>query len=101
MVNRIAINSKREGRLYSRLPTFSKEWNDKIRGSADFMGLNYYTSRYVETPIEPEGRNPSHWHDRQIKEITKPEWKRAESDWLYSVPNGLGDILRSESKQSK
>lgn len=95
MVKQIDTNSKREGQLNSRLPTFSKEWNDKIRGSADFLGLNYYTSRYVETLNEPEGINPSHARDRQIKEIIKPGWKRGNTNWLYSVPNGLGDVLRS------
>lgn len=94
MVKQIASNSKREGRPYSRLPTFSKQWVDMIRGSADFLGLNYYTSRLVDTSIEPEAPNPSHARDRNVKEIIKPEWKRGAAEWLYSVPQGLADILR-------
>ncbi|KAL6845026.1 hypothetical protein ACP4OV_025199 [Aristida adscensionis] len=31
----------------SRLPTFSKEQSDMIRGSTDFIGINHYTSVYV------------------------------------------------------
>lgn len=35
----IANNSIHEGRPRSRLPIFSQEWIDKIRGSSDFLGL--------------------------------------------------------------
>lgn len=101
MVERVASNSKREGRHYSRLPTFSKRWVKMIRGSADFLGLNYYSSRFVEELDEPVGPHPSYVRDRNLKELTKPEWKRAASEWLYSVPQGLGDILRYSIIQSK
>lgn len=97
MISRISNNSRREGRLRSRLPTFSSDWINKIRGSADFFGLNYYTSRYLESPIEPieeDPSNPSIARDRVYGWKVKPEWKQAESTWLYSVPEGLGDVLR-------
>lgn len=94
MIQQIANNSKHEGQSWSRLPTFSKEWVHKIRGSADFLGLNYYTSRYIEVPSKPTGVNPSHARDKNFIELVKPEWKRGASDWLYSVPQGLADVLR-------
>ncbi|XP_058075543.1 beta-glucosidase 13-like [Magnolia sinica] len=31
----------------NRLPKFTKEQSDMLRGSFDFIGLNYYTSRYT------------------------------------------------------
>lgn len=65
-----------------------------MRGSADFLGLNYYTSRLVEVLKQPSGPNPSHERDSMLKSAVKPEWKRAKSAWLYAVPSGLGDILR-------
>lgn len=43
---------------------------------------------------EPVGESPSLERDRGMVEIIKPEWKASGSDWLYSVPQGLGDILR-------
>lgn len=94
MISKIANNSKHEGRPSSRLPTFSKEWIDKIRGSADFFGINYYTSRYVEEPAVPTGENPSHDRDRNLENIVKPEFKPSVLQWLYSYPKGLGDVLR-------
>lgn len=94
MIEQINKNSEREGRTWSRLPTFSEKWVDKIRGSADFLGLNYYTSRYVDLIDEPSGVNPSYSGDMQLNLTVKPEWKQSASNYLYSVPQGLGDILR-------
>lgn len=90
----INSNSIREGRSWSRLPTFSQKWKDLIKGSADFLGLNYYTSRYVKLNPEPSGLNPSWERDNGLIQSVEPEWKRSRSSWLYSVPQGLGDILR-------
>lgn len=53
MISQIGNNSMLEGRPESRLPTFSKEWIDKIRASADFFGMNYYTSRFAEAISGP------------------------------------------------
>lgn len=94
MRDEIANNSRNEGRTRSRLPTFSKEWIEKIRGSSDFLGLNYYTSRYVVQPDDTVKVTPYFKKDRNVKEIVKPEWEQASSDHLYSVPKGLGDVLR-------
>lgn len=95
MIQQIANNSFYEGLSRSRLPTFSKNWIAKIRGSADFLGLNYYTSRVVNANgSETIGQNPSIHRDRMYQRKVKNEWKHGHSDWLYSVPNGLGDILR-------
>lgn len=99
MIKQIGSNSAREGRAWSRLPTFTDKWIETIRGSADFLGLNYYSSRMVEALKEPEGTNPSHYRDMMIRFSVKPEWKQAASDWLYSVPSGLGDILRWLKKE--
>lgn len=94
MITQIASNSIREGRSWSRLPVLSEKWIETIRGTADFLGLNYYTSRYVEPLEEPIGQNPSIWRDVMLNFTVLPEWKQAKSKWLYSVPSGIGDILR-------
>lgn len=96
MINDIAVNSMREGRPWSRLPTFSDEWINLIRGSADFFGLNYYTSLIVETPVHPDsvGESPSYERDRNLIIKIDPNWKPSASNWIYYVPQGLGDLLR-------
>ncbi|KAJ0973081.1 hypothetical protein J5N97_021040 [Dioscorea zingiberensis] len=38
-----------------RLPTFSKEEAEMIKGSYDFIGINYYTARYARKLKEKDG----------------------------------------------
>lgn len=92
--NQIEKNSMREGRRRSRLPKFSAHWINQIRGSADFLGLNYYTSRLVE-PLAPAiSPKASYENDVGLNQTVRPEWKKGNSFFLYSVPAGLGDLLR-------
>ena len=39
-----------------RLPVFTEEENKLVMGSLDFIGVNYYTSRYAynSPPVEPK-----------------------------------------------
>lgn len=94
MIKTIAKNSIQENRVWSRLPEFDEKWIKTIRGSADFLGFNYYSSRLIEATDEPEGKNPSYYHDQMLKRSVDPSWKRAKSEWLYSVPSGIRDALR-------
>lgn len=52
MRERIASNSRAEGFAGSRLPSFT--WNEirDVRGSADFLGVNYFTQQIVKV-LEP------------------------------------------------
>ena len=94
MTTTIASNSIREGRSWSRLPAFSPSWRDRILGAADFLGLNYYTSRMVELAAKPGDPSPSFERDESINMTVKAEWKKGKSSWMYSVPEGLGNLLR-------
>lgn len=67
LVREIASNSQRENRAKSRLPQLNQYWKAMIKGSADFMGLNYYSTDIVEEERPPTGPNPSYHRDRRIK----------------------------------
>lgn len=86
-------NSMREGRGWSRLRPFRPMWSKIIKGSADFLGLNYYTSRYVETETKQHNEIPSFEHDANLKYTIDKKWRRAKSSWLYCVPQGLQGLL--------
>jgi beta-glucosidase/6-phospho-beta-glucosidase/beta-galactosidase len=95
MVDEINERSEKEGRPFSRLPEMSKEMREFIRGSADFLGFNYYSSRYVElntSEYDPTSQ-PTIYQDSRVVTSIDPSWKRAKSEWLYSVPQGLHDAL--------
>lgn len=96
MLKDIAENSHREGRERSRLEKLSENWQKVIRHSADFLGLNYYTSRNVlERSKDNRPFNKPSWEsDSRLLLSVDPQWKRAKSTWLYEVPQGLKDILK-------
>lgn len=94
MIDQIKRNSINEKRSQSRLPKMSEKTKAFIKGSADFLGLNYYTSRLVKELNKPVGINPSWDRDCQIGLSIDKNWPKSKSYWLYSVPEGLGGILR-------
>ena len=96
MTDVIDANSKAEGREFSRLPEFTKEEIGLVRGSADFMGLNYYSGEYGEpgNNLDFEAHpNPSFERDQHTRKSVDPQWPQAKSLWLRSVPSGLRQIL--------
>ncbi|XP_067660669.1 lactase-like protein isoform X2 [Haliotis asinina] len=75
----------------SRLPTFTEEEKAYLKGSSDFFGLNYYTTRLVAS--KPMEDTPGYLGDKSYEGQTDPSWPRAVSNWLYSVPWGLRKLL--------
>ncbi|CAH1244518.1 LCT [Branchiostoma lanceolatum] len=69
---------------------FSDEEKSSIRGSADFFGLNHYTTRLVANkPIDIKTQTVL----ESFEETPAPEWPRAQSDWLFAVQWGLRRLL--------
>jgi beta-glucosidase/6-phospho-beta-glucosidase/beta-galactosidase len=101
MIDEINSRSKREGRPWSRLPVMSERLKKYIRGTADFLGYNYYSSRLAQLdssdydPTKP----PNRFKDSRIITSVDPSWKQAKSKWLYNVPDGLRGLLNWLKKE--
>ena len=96
MIDVIAENSRNESRLWSRLPEFSPDEIETIRGTADFFGLNYYTSNFAQPGSELSlswTPKPSFYHDSFVETTQSDDWPTAKSTWLKSVPEGLRAML--------
>nr|QCQ82763.1 furostanol glycoside 26-O-beta-glucosidase [Trigonella foenum-graecum] len=78
-----------------RLPKFTKKDAKLLKGSFDFLGLNYYTSNYA-THAPKNGRH-SYKTDSHANLTTErngiPIGPRAASDWLYVYPRGIQELL--------
>jgi len=96
MKDRIGNLSKAENRSISRLPAFTPDELNAVKGSADFLGLNYYTShtsRLLTTADEtPKGQ-------KQRDAGTMGGWMTGApvigppDSWIHAYPDGLRKIL--------
>lgn len=95
MVDIINANSENENRKKSRLPVFTEEDIRFVRGTADFLGVNYFTSNYAEESSDLDlTRDPSFYRDRNVHTSLDSNWPVAESIWLASNPDGLRATLK-------
>jgi beta-glucosidase len=49
----------------NRLPKFTKEQSKLVKGSFDFIGINYYTANYADNLPPPNGLKNSYNTDAQ------------------------------------
>ncbi|WJX31023.1 beta-glucosidase [Trifolium repens] len=79
-----------------RLPKFSRSEYLMVKGSFDFIGLNYYTAYYAAN-VPCQQRNQSILTDSCTTYTPirngVPIGPKAASDWLYIYPQGIQDIL--------
>lgn len=90
--NNVDTFSTEQGYPWSRLPEFSPEEIEYVKGTSDFLGLNYYTSRMTETMDVPN-TYPIIYDDSRVRSYTDDSWPQAKSSWLFSCPEGLRDLL--------
>ncbi|KAL5073144.1 hypothetical protein RYX36_012128 [Vicia faba] len=79
-----------------RLPKFSREQSLMVKGSFDFIGINYYTANYaVNAPCITE--NQTIFSDACVYFTTMRDGvqigPKAGSDWLYIYPRGIQELL--------
>ncbi|KAH9710315.1 Beta-glucosidase 13 [Citrus sinensis] len=80
-----------------RLPKFANEQSVMLKGSFDFIGMNYYSSNYaVDIPVA-NSINISYSTDSQANLTAVRNGKligpKAASNWLYVYPRGFRDLL--------
>ncbi|KAJ9174419.1 hypothetical protein P3X46_013064 [Hevea brasiliensis] len=80
-----------------RLPKFTKEQSDLLKGSLDFLGVNYYTTNYVANNPAANNVNQSWSSDSQtILSTTKggaPIGTPTPLNWLYIYPKGIYHLM--------
>lgn len=92
MKRNIAAKSAEEGFPTSRLPTFTPEEIELLKGSSDFLGLNHYTSYECAAATEVI-KGPSIAADVGANCIQPPEWESGASAWLKVYPDGFRKVL--------
>ena len=86
-------------RVKDRLPTFTDEDVALVKGSADFFGLNHYTTLYAAHVAPGEEVNYTVYGngglsaDQDVKLSTDDAWDKTTMDWAI-VPWGCYKLLR-------
>lgn len=79
------------------LPFFTAAESKRIRGTADFLGLNHYTSRLVNA--SDGGCVPGPEGVGDFKAHVDHAWPSTESDSIHSAPWGLRRLLNYVSAE--
>lgn len=79
------------------LPVFTAPESQRICGTADFFGLNHYTSRLVSS--SDGGCIPGPQGVGDFLPHVDPSWPSTASNWIYSAPWGLRRLLNYISKE--
>ncbi|GLT60703.1 hypothetical protein SLA2020_334590 [Shorea laevis] len=83
----------------NRLPHFTEEESRMIRGSIDFLGINYYTARYVDdcTSCPTGDLHLSYSTDSHVNETDEkngvPIGEPTGASWLYIYPDGIRQLV--------
>lgn len=76
-----------------RLPTFTDEEKKTLKGSADFFGLNHYSTHVVSLAGDsPDDTYPTFWKDQALENEADPAWGTTNMGWSI-VPQGLRGVL--------
>ncbi|TKR87879.1 hypothetical protein L596_012212 [Steinernema carpocapsae] len=92
---------EKEGRAKSRLPQFSKQEIEELKGSADFLGINYYygflTSREEQKNSDLINMTTlDQWErDASMFSYYDPKWEPVgdNNSWIRNYPDGLYNTL--------
>ncbi|KAJ8726563.1 hypothetical protein PYW07_001261 [Mythimna separata] len=92
---RIAAKSAEQGFFRSRLPEFTPEEVEFVKGTSDFFGLNHYSTYLVYKNDSEVGRYeiPSFNDDRGNIHYQPDHWEHGASDFLKVVPWGFYKLL--------
>ncbi|CAH2059640.1 unnamed protein product, partial [Iphiclides podalirius] len=93
VIDRVAAVSKEQGYSASRLRPLTDEEVDYLKGSADFLGLNHYTSKIIYRNESLVMRNePSVLDDAYYGEYYDPSWPLP-GGYIYEYAPGFYSLL--------
>lgn len=80
-----------------RLPKFTEEQSQLVKGSFDFIGLNYYTANFVDSLPYVNQFNISYNTDSYTYQTPERNGvaigPKPGSTWIYVYPQGIHDLL--------
>jgi len=78
-------------RLGHRLPKFSVDEQSDLKGSADFFGVNHYSSLIAAAP-KHQPKYSGYWADMFVEFSANADWEQSQMGWSV-VPSGCREML--------
>ncbi|KAF2293638.1 hypothetical protein GH714_003596 [Hevea brasiliensis] len=75
-----------------RLPKFKRKESKLLKGSYDFLGLNYYAANYAKGNAIVDPHYPRYSTDHHVNQ-TRETNLQAYSPWFYIYPEGIRHLL--------
>jgi len=97
---RISELSKKESRSISRLPVFTDDEKKSLKGSAQFIGINYYVASMVTDIQDDLEHNRWNYNQEDYDSGTTSwpldSWRQinASNGWIYYTPSGLRELMK-------
>ncbi|XP_019875746.2 myrosinase 1-like isoform X1 [Aethina tumida] len=93
MIDRIAERSAKENFPGSRLPTFTDDEIEYIKGTYDFMSVNSYSTSLVKKQEDTDYSTHSWFKDMGSTAYKDESWEGSATSWLKVVPWGMRKLL--------
>lgn len=95
MKTTIAEYSSLQGYPFSRLPEFTAEEQQAVKGAFDFVALNHYTSAVVRDASKMDA-TATRRNDRGTDSKPDPSWERSMLSWFaVSISFYIGETLET------
>ncbi|ENN76115.1 hypothetical protein YQE_07363, partial [Dendroctonus ponderosae] len=89
MRERVDRRSAEQGLTESKLPSFTEEEKEELKGSCDFLAVNIATDK-GEAPVEEISLGA----DFRVRTYQPDDWEKTVSDWFKVVPWGARHLVR-------
>ncbi|XP_040993617.1 beta-glucosidase 17-like isoform X1 [Juglans microcarpa x Juglans regia] len=80
----------------NRLPNFTEAESNMLKGSFNFLGVNYYTARYADDSTSSSCVNLIYTTDSHVNLTTEkdgiPIGEPTSTSWLYIYPRGIQEL---------
>ncbi|XP_023950090.2 myrosinase 1-like isoform X2 [Bicyclus anynana] len=95
VVKRVAAKSAEQGYSRSRLPEFTLEEIEYVKGTSDFYGFNHYSTRFYTRDTYKSGSNPIPSYDDDIgADFTYLDYEKGALPHVTVIPHGIRKALK-------
>lgn len=85
----VARRSEQEGLNSSRLPEFTSEEIEYIKGTVDILGVNVYTTVLARPASDPMIDVMGYETDAEVETYQPDEWPGSASSWLKVITDTI------------